>query len=132
MIVNEVVEVEADAGARAWLASHPSPQPRVIAYDLKRCCGGAKLCSVRVRAPSRRDKVEKYSATTLPDGSRLLVDRRAAARLPSRYALTVRGLRPFRHLDLDLDGEQWGALLYDRRGQTATLAGDGLGGQFPE
>jgi hypothetical protein len=49
----------------------------------------------------------------LGDGTRLLVDRRAARRLPSRFGLTVRGLGPFKRLDLQLTGEQWGALLYD-------------------
>ena len=68
---------------------------------------------VRVRGRSRNDDVRKYATAILEDGTRFLVDRRAAARLPSRFALTVRGLGPFRHLDLDLDGEQWGTLLYD-------------------
>ena len=38
---------------------------------------------------------------------------RAAARLPSRFGLTLRGFGPLRYLDLNLDSEQWGALLYD-------------------
>jgi hypothetical protein len=42
-----------------------------------------------------------------------LIDRRAAARLPtSRFGLTVHGLGPVKHLGLDLEGEQWGQLLY--------------------
>jgi hypothetical protein len=49
----------------------------------------------------------------MDDGTPLLIDRRAAARLPASFGLTVRGLGPLRHLDLDLDGEQWGRLLYD-------------------
>jgi hypothetical protein len=49
----------------------------------------------------------------LEDGVQLLVDPRAAARLPARFGLTVRGLGPLKHLDLVLDGEQWGNLLYD-------------------
>jgi hypothetical protein len=47
------------------------------------------------------------------DGTKFLVDRRVAARLPAHFALTMRGLGPFRHIDLDFDGEQWCALLYD-------------------
>ena len=85
----------------------------MIAYEVKHCCGGGKICSVRIRGRSRGDDVEKFSTAILEDGTQFLVDRRAAARLPSRFVLTVRGLRPFRHLDLDLNGEQWGALLYD-------------------
>jgi hypothetical protein len=49
----------------------------------------------------------------LADGTVIFVDPRAAARLPSRFRLTMRGLGPFRHLDLELAAEQWGALLYD-------------------
>ena len=49
---------------------------------------------------------------TLTDGRSVLIDRRAAARLPERFTLTVRGLGPLKHLDLELDGEQWGELLY--------------------
>jgi len=111
--VNEVLQVEADAGVLAWLDSHPSPEPRVIAYEVKRCCGGGKICSVRVRGRSRSDDVDKFATAMLEDGTQFLVDRRAVARLPARFALTMRGLGRFRHIDLDLDGEQWGALLYD-------------------
>jgi hypothetical protein len=110
---NEVLHLEADAEVRAWLDAHPSPEPRVIAYEVRRCCGGAKICTVRVRNLSHGDDAEKCSTAILEDGTHFLVDRRAAARLPSRFALKLRGLGPFRHLDLDLDGEQWGALLYD-------------------
>jgi len=49
----------------------------------------------------------------MDDGTKFLIDRRAAAKLPSRFGLTVRGLGRLKHLDLDLDGEQWGTLLYD-------------------
>jgi len=66
-----------------------------------------------LRGLSRKDDVGQYATVTLEDGTQLLVDQRAAVRLPSRFALAVRGLGPFRHLDLDLNGEQWGALLYD-------------------
>ena len=111
--VSEVLQVEADADVRAWLDSHPSPEPRVIAYEVKRCCGGGKICSVRVRGRSRSDDVDKFATAMLEDGTQFLVDRRAVARLPARFALRMRGLGPFRHLDLDLDGEQWGSLLYD-------------------
>jgi hypothetical protein len=62
---------------------------------------------------SRGDEVDSCSTAILEDGTRLLVDSRAAARLPSRFALTVRGLGPFKHLALDLDSDHWGALLYD-------------------
>ena len=51
--------------------------------------------------------------SALCDGTEVLIDPRAGARLPSRFGLTVRGIGPLKHLDLDLEGEQWGRLLYD-------------------
>jgi hypothetical protein len=102
----------ADARARAWLDSHPATEPRVIAYDVRRCCGGAKICTIRVRGHSDRDDAANYAPAVLEDGTGFLVDRRAAARLPAHFGLTARGLGPLRHLDLDLEPEQWGDLLY--------------------
>ncbi|HEV2475368.1 MAG TPA: hypothetical protein VGX22_02425 [Candidatus Dormibacteraeota bacterium] len=105
--------LEADGKARAWLEQHPSRVPRVIAYDVHRCCGGGKICQVSVRGLSDGDYPDELATGVLDDGTRFLIDRRAAARLPARFGLTVRGLGPLKHLDLDLDGEQWGTLLYD-------------------
>ena len=51
-------------------------------------------------------------APSLDDGTRFLIDRRAAARLPRRFGLTVRGFGRMKHLDLSLAGDQWGELLY--------------------
>jgi hypothetical protein len=68
---------------------------------------------VKVRELSHRDDPGQYATGVTDDGTRFLIDRRAAARLPSRFALTVRGLGRLKHLDLDLPGEQWGTLLYD-------------------
>jgi hypothetical protein len=106
-------EVEMDDAARAWLDSHPATGSRLISYEVKRCCGGGKICTVRVRKASLRDDVSRHTPVSLEDGAKLLVDPRAAARLPSRFGITVRGFGPLKHLDLVLDGEQWGNLLYD-------------------
>ena len=103
----------ADAGAREWLDSHPAAGPRVIAYDVHRCCGGGKICQVRVRDLSRQDDLAAFATGALEDGTVFLVDRRAAARLPQSFGLTARGLGRLRHLDLDLKPEEWGTLLYD-------------------
>ncbi len=108
-----ILNVEADAHAEEWIRTHPTEQPRVIAYDVHRCCGGGKLCSVTVRNQSRNDDRRDFVTAVLADGTSFLVDRRTARRLPSRFGLTVRGLGPFKRLDLELSGEQWGALLYD-------------------
>jgi hypothetical protein len=107
------LRVEADSSAQEWLRAHVTDEPRVISYDVTRCCGGGKICNVSVRERSRADDRSSYVTAVLGDGTRLLVDRRAARRLPSRFGLTVRGLGPFKRLDLQLTAEQWGALLYD-------------------
>jgi hypothetical protein len=106
-------DIEVDAAARAWMGSHPTGGSRLISFAVKRCCGGGKICLVQVREVSRRDDVSRHTPVALGDGVKLLVDPRAAARLPARFGLTVRGLGPLKHLDLVLDGEQWGNLLYD-------------------
>lgn len=102
-----------DAKAREWLATHRSTMPRVIAYDIHRCCGGGRICEATVRDLSKTDDPNRFVAGSMEDGTRFLIDRRAAARLPVRFGLTVRGIGPLRHLDLDLQAEEWGTLLYD-------------------
>ena len=106
-------QLQADASARKWLDRHPAAGPRVVAYDVHRCCGGGKICQVKVRELSRKDNPGDFATGALEDGTRLLIDRRAAARLPTRFGLTVRGIGRLKHLDLDLEAEQWGTLLYD-------------------
>ena len=100
--------VQPDAAARVWLESHPTPGPLVIAYAVHRCCGGGKICSVSIREKSRTGG----DPGLVPGGPDFLTDPRAAARLPERIGLTVRGRGPFRRLDLDLEPDQWGDLLY--------------------
>lgn len=105
-------DVHADADAQAWLAAHPTELPRVVAYDVHWCCGGGKMCRVSVREMTRKDDPERYVRAVSPDGAPLLIDRRAAARLPAQFGLTVRGLGRWKHLDLALEADQWGDLLY--------------------
>jgi hypothetical protein len=105
--------IEADAAAQAWLETHPVPGPRVISYEVSRCCGGGKICTVRVRDGSKRDHPGTLVPAQLEDGSVIGVDVRAACRLPPRFGLTVRGIGPLKHLDLDLEADQWGKLLYE-------------------
>jgi hypothetical protein len=106
-------QLDADAGARQWLESHRPAQGRVISYAVHRCCGGGKICEVSFRERSEKDDPDAFASGSLADGTSFLIDRRAAVRLPSRFGLTVRGFGRFKHLDLDLDGDQWGRLLYD-------------------
>ena len=106
-------QLQVDAKAREWLQAHPSTAARAITYDVHRCCGGGKICQVSVREVSANDRPAQFVSGALDDGSEVLIDPRAAARLPWRFGLTVRGIGPFKHLDLDLEGEQWGRLLYE-------------------
>src|SRR5690349_6105184 len=78
MSVSTEFQLEADESAREWLALHPSEAPRVIAYDVHRCCGGGKICEVNVRELSRNDNPEAFASGVLDDGTRFLIDRRAA------------------------------------------------------
>jgi hypothetical protein len=105
--------IEADAAARDWLDAHHDDGPRIISFDVKRIRRGARICSVQVRERSPRDEHRAFIPAPIDDGTRIWVDCRAAERLPRRFALTVRGRRSRKHLDLDLNAEQWGALLYD-------------------
>jgi hypothetical protein len=107
-----VFEVETDAAAQAWLDAHPCAS-RTIDYEVRLCCGGGRLRDVHVRSSTAGEDQGDHVASSLSDGTSLLIDRRAAARLPSRFALTISGFGPFRHLDLVLSPEQWGRLLYD-------------------
>ena len=106
-------ELDADPRARRWLAEHPSDKARVIAYNVHHCCGGGKICEVRIRQFSRHDDPKMYAIASLDDGTEFLIDRRAATKLPPRFGLTVRGIGGLKHLDLDLEPEEWGTLLYD-------------------
>jgi len=104
--------LNADAAAKSWLETHEQVEPLVIAYEVHRCCGGGKICQVKVRRLSRDDEPSAYASGVTDDGGSVLIDKRAASRLPARFGLTVRGLGPLKHLDLDLQAEDWGELLY--------------------
>lgn len=105
-------QVDVDARAREWLESHPADGGLVIDFDVHRCCGGGKICEVRIHPRSTEPDAREYAHTTTPDGLPVLIDRRAAARLPRRFGLTVKGLGRWKRLDLQLDPDQWGELLW--------------------
>jgi len=92
-------------------ADHERDVLEAQAAPNRESCG--KICHVSVRNLAKKDRRDGYVIGTLDDGTTVLIDRKAAARLPSRFRITVRGLGPMKHLDLDLDCQQWGALLYD-------------------
>jgi hypothetical protein len=105
------MELELDDRAREWLRANHN-EGWAVDYDVHRCCGGGKICEVRVRADDGKRSREDYVQAVAPDGSRFLIDPRAARRLPSRVKVTVGGLGSRKHLDLELSGEEWGDLLY--------------------
>jgi len=106
-------EIEVDEGARTWLAKHPQVGQVVIAYEEHRCCGGGKICDIRLRGAKRTEQKPLLEAGSV-EGRPVLVDRRIVRRLPRRLPITVRGIGPLRGLSLDLDGEEWANLLYAR------------------
>jgi len=105
------MRLELDERAREWLKAHEG-EAWAIDYDVHRCCGGGKICRVVVREDDGKRSRDDYVAATAPDGTRFSIDPRAARRLPSHFTMTVGGLGPRKHLDLELSGEEWGDLLY--------------------
>jgi len=111
------VEVSADSGAQGWLAQHPEISRLFITLMSSRaCCSGARVCDVRVRVDAGASRRANALSTWTPVGSveglDVLLDARLLERMPAQPRITVRGLGPFRRLDLDLTGEQCAELLY--------------------
>jgi hypothetical protein len=111
------VETSANREARAWLADHPEVSDLFITFMSSRaCCSGARVCNVRVCVSAESSR-RSNAATTWTmighvEGRAVQVDSRLIERMPRCVPLTVRGVGPFRRLDLDLTGEQWAELLY--------------------
>lgn len=99
-----------DDQARDLIAAHPASS-WAIDYDVHRCCGGGKICEVRVRELGAAESRDGYVRSTGPGGAEFLIDPRAARRMPASVLLTVRGMGR-KHLDLVLTGDEWGELLY--------------------
>jgi len=59
----------------------------VIAYDIHRCCGGGKICTVSIRERTRGDP----ESGLVPGGPDFLVDPRRSA---TARADTAHGARP--------------------------------------
>jgi hypothetical protein len=106
-----------DRAARGWLEEHPEASLLFIAFESTRLRrSGVRLGDVRIRvdtASSRRQPQETaWLALGDMHGRAVLLDARLRECMPRQVPLTARGLGPFRHLELDLSGEQWGELLY--------------------
>src|SRR5438094_8749499 len=87
-------QLEPDAGAREWLDTHPSAKTCVVAYDVRRCCGGGKICQVTVRDLSPGDETDRYAPGALCDATSSLIDCGASAALRARFGCTLLGFGP--------------------------------------
>jgi hypothetical protein len=106
-----------DDQARQWLDEHPRASRLFIAYMSSRaCCSGARVCDVRIRVDTTASQAdahgESWVAVGLMRGHEVLIDARLIDRMPAQLRFMQRGVGPFRHLDLDLSGEQWADVLY--------------------
>jgi hypothetical protein len=105
--------LDLDDKALQWLEGHPSPDALVLAYTVTRCCGGTKVCDVRLRQERRSDRASpRLLQVGTIQGRKVLIDSRIVALMPQRIQVTVRGFGPLRGLRLNLESEQWARLLY--------------------
>lgn len=74
------------------------------------------MCDVPIRvdsaAPQRGARSVSWITLGSAHGHEVLLDSRLVDRMPTRLRLVQRGVGPFRHLDLDLSGEQSADVLY--------------------
>jgi hypothetical protein len=106
-----------DQQAKDWLAHHPEASRLFIAFKSSRaCCSGVRVCDVRIRvdvgSSHRRNGDASWRPLGQVEGRDVFIDSRLIERMPRQLPLTGRGIGPFRHLDLDLTGEQWAEVLY--------------------
>jgi hypothetical protein len=115
--VRQRLALGVDASAERWLDVHPQVSQLFIAYLSSRaCCSGARVCDVRIRvdidATTRARERNSWSALGRVAGRDVFIDTRLVGRMPAHLQFIERGFGPFRHLDLDLTGEQWADVLY--------------------
>jgi hypothetical protein len=109
-----------DKAARRWLHEHGEARRLLIAFTSTKCCSGVRACDVRVRVNAASSRRRLGDTHWVPfgevDGREVVIDARVYDRMPRQVQLTARGIGPFRHLELDLNGEQWAELLYPMPG----------------
>jgi hypothetical protein len=113
----ERITFSVDDRARVWFEGHPDVSRLFTSLmSTRSCCSGARMCDVRMRVNVDSSRHANALATWIPkgrvEGCDVFIDARLVERMPAHTRLTARGLGPFRRLDLDLTGEQWGELLY--------------------
>jgi hypothetical protein len=106
-----------DDQAQQWLDRHAQASRLFIAYLSSRaCCSGARVCDVRIRVDTTASQAdprgESWVTLGLLRGREVLIDARLIDRMPAQLRFIQRGVGPFRHLDLDLSGDQWADVLY--------------------
>jgi hypothetical protein len=105
--------LDLDDKALQWLEVHPRQGDLVLAYTVTWCCGGTKVCDVRVRQERRSDRASpRLLQVGTVNGRKVLMDSRIVALMPQRIPVTVRGFGPLKGLRLNLESEQWARLLY--------------------
>jgi hypothetical protein len=112
----DLFDVAIDRSAQEWLQQHSTTQKLFIGLTTSSCrCAGVQIRDVQVRA-SRPSQRAAASARWLPIGEAaghpVLLDARLRTALPRQIPITTAGIGPFRHLSLDLSGEQWAEVLY--------------------
>jgi hypothetical protein len=112
----DLFDVAIDPSAEEWLGQHRGTEKLFIGLTTSNCrCAGVLIRDVRVRVsqPSQRAAV---SPRWLPIGDAagrpVLLDSRLRSTLPRQIPITTAGIGPFRHLSLDLSGEQWAEVLF--------------------
>src|SRR2546430_16961646 len=90
-------DIEVDAAAAALLRSRTSNGPKVIKYDVHRCCGGGKNLTVERLDPARRDESAGVPLAARPRGAQLGLHTPPAGRRPPPGLLAPPRLRPCHH-----------------------------------
>jgi hypothetical protein len=76
----------------------------------------ARICDVRIGVNADSSRQAKALANWVPMGpveaGDIFIDARLVEHMPAQPRMTLRGLGPFRHIDLDLTGEQCAQRLY--------------------
>jgi hypothetical protein len=106
-------EVELDQRAEQWLAENMVLSPIVITFSVTRCCGGTRVCDVRLQVKGlgalchgRFVRIDRVADRDV------LMDDRILKTMSRRIPITVYRLLGQSRLSLDLSGEQWARLLY--------------------
>jgi hypothetical protein len=112
----DLFDVAIDRSAQKWIAQHSGTQELLISLTTSSCrCVGVQIRDVQVRASRPRQRAAT-SPRWLPIGEAggrpVLLDSRLRTTLPRQIPITTAGIGPFRHLSLDLSGDQWAEVLY--------------------